>query len=141
MHRKSCFSIAAYENHVKIQAAGPFAIDMILPGRKNAWENVFFNDPSQKPCRNAGPKPFFYTAVWVGWAARSGVLWGAWGSLGAVLGPKTAPKDPQTSPKGIPKEEKTTPKCPKYIKSRILDPQRARGRHSRTQKQSPGGIF
>ena len=43
MHGKMCFSIAANENHVKIKAAGPFAILTILPGRKNAWKIVFFN--------------------------------------------------------------------------------------------------
>ena len=43
MHGKLCFSIAVHENQVKMQAAGPFAIDMILPGGKNAWKIVFFN--------------------------------------------------------------------------------------------------
>ena len=43
MHGKLCFSIAVHENHVKMEAAGPFAIGMILPVRKNAWKIVFFN--------------------------------------------------------------------------------------------------
>ena len=42
MHGKTCFSIAAHENHVKMQASGPFAIETILPGHKNARKIVFF---------------------------------------------------------------------------------------------------
>ena len=44
------------ENHVKMQAAGPFAIETILPGRKNARKIVFFNSATRKTRKNAGPR-------------------------------------------------------------------------------------
>jgi hypothetical protein len=37
-------STAPQENHVKMEAAGPNAIDPIQAGRKNAWEIMFFKN-------------------------------------------------------------------------------------------------
>ena len=56
-------SNAPQENHVKMQAAGRFAIDMILPVRKNAWKIVFFNSATRKPRKNAGPMAVPQTAL------------------------------------------------------------------------------
>ena len=80
IHGKLFFSIAAHENHVKMQAAGPVAIGMILPAVKMHGKLCFSIavhenqvkmqaagpnaiDPIQAGCKNAWEIMFFKSAT------------------------------------------------------------------------------
>ena len=119
MHGKSCFSIAVYENHVKMQAADPFAIEMILPVRKNAWKIVFFNIATRKPRKNAGPRAVPQTPL----GDWSGVLRGSSGGrLGQFWDSKTTPRDFKMTKKRFPKQQKSNERNPNKQKQRLERP-------------------